>query len=43
MCNEAYTDARQRQLFKNIVYVGALIALFNIEFSVVEGLLADQF
>jgi 2-oxoglutarate ferredoxin oxidoreductase subunit alpha len=43
MCNEAYTDARQRQLFKNIVYVGALIALFDIEFSVVEGLLADQF
>ncbi len=43
MCNTAYTDARQRQLFKNIVYVGALIALFDIEFSVVEGLLADQF
>lgn len=40
---EAYTDARQRQLFKNIVYVGALIALLDIEFSVVEGLLADQF
>ncbi len=43
MCNAAYTDARQRQLFKNIVYVGALIALFDIEFSVVEGLLAEQF
>jgi len=43
MCNEAYTDQRQRQLFKNIVYVGALMALFNIEFEVVEGLLADQF
>ncbi|MFI5141860.1 MAG: 2-oxoacid:acceptor oxidoreductase family protein, partial [Bacteroidia bacterium] len=43
MCNEAYSDARQRQLFKNIVYVGALIALFDIEFEVVEGLLADQF
>jgi 2-oxoglutarate ferredoxin oxidoreductase subunit alpha len=43
MCNEAYTDARQRQLFKNIVYVGALIALFDIEFSVMEGLLAEQF
>ena len=43
MCNEAYTDARQRQLFKNIVYVGALIALLDIEFSVFEGLLAEQF
>lgn len=43
MCNAAYTDARQRQLFKNIVYVGALIALFDIEFKEVEGLLAEQF
>ncbi|MGZ4055022.1 MAG: 2-oxoacid:acceptor oxidoreductase subunit alpha [Bacteroidia bacterium] len=43
MCNEAYTDARQRQLFKNIIYVGALAALLDIEFSVLEGLLADQF
>lgn len=43
MCNEAYTDARQRQLFKNIVYVGALSALLEIEFSVLEELLAEQF
>ncbi len=43
MCNEAYTDARQRQLFKNIIYVGALAALFNIEFNVLEDLLAEQF
>lgn len=43
MCNEAYSDARQRQLFKNIIYVGALAALLDIEFSVLEGLLADQF
>jgi 2-oxoglutarate ferredoxin oxidoreductase subunit alpha len=43
MCNEAFADARQRQLFKNIVYVGALAALLNIDFDVFEGLLADQF
>ncbi|MES2591125.1 MAG: 2-oxoacid:acceptor oxidoreductase subunit alpha [Bacteroidota bacterium] len=43
MCNEAYTDPRQRQLFKNIVYVGALAALFEIEFNVLEDLLAEQF
>jgi 2-oxoglutarate/2-oxoacid ferredoxin oxidoreductase subunit alpha len=43
MCNEAYSDARQRQLFKNIIYVGALSALFEIEFNVLEGLLAEQF
>ena len=27
ICNATYTDARQRQLFKNIIYVGALAAL----------------
>ncbi|PBQ31123.1 ferredoxin oxidoreductase [Sphingobacteriaceae bacterium] len=43
MCNENYSDPRQRQLFKNIIYVGALAALFAIEFEVLEGLLADQF
>jgi 2-oxoglutarate ferredoxin oxidoreductase subunit alpha len=43
MCNENYTDPRQRQLFKNIIYVGALATLFDIEFKVLEGLLADQF
>ena len=43
MCNEAYTDARQRQLFKNIIYVGALAALLDIEFNVLEDLLAEQF
>jgi 2-oxoglutarate ferredoxin oxidoreductase subunit alpha len=43
MCNAAYTDPRQRQLFKNIVYVGALSALFDIEFKVLEDLLAEQF
>ena len=43
LCNAAYTDARQRQLFKNIVYVGALSALFNIEFQVLETLIGEQF
>lgn len=43
MCNAAYTDARQRQLFKNIIYVGALSALFGIEFGVLETLIAEQF
>lgn len=43
LCNEAYTDARQRQLFKNIVYVGALSAFFEIEFDVLVQLLGEQF
>src|SRR5689334_24093789 len=30
ICNAVYTDARQRQLFKNIVYVGALSVLLEI-------------
>jgi 2-oxoglutarate ferredoxin oxidoreductase subunit alpha len=43
LCNDAFTDPRQRQLFKNIVYVGALSALFEIEFNVLEELLGEQF
>ncbi len=43
LCNAEFTDARQRQLFKNIVYIGALSALLNIEFSVLEGLISEQF
>jgi 2-oxoglutarate ferredoxin oxidoreductase subunit alpha len=43
MCNAAYTDARQRQLFKNIMYVGALSALLQIDPAVVETLLSEQF
>lgn len=43
LCNEAFTDARQRQLFKNIVYVGALSAFFDIEFDVLEHQLGEQF
>ncbi|MDR3694842.1 2-oxoacid:acceptor oxidoreductase subunit alpha [Mucilaginibacter sp.] len=43
ICNREFTDPRQRQLFKNIVYVGALAQLLGIEFSVLETLLAEQF
>jgi 2-oxoglutarate ferredoxin oxidoreductase subunit alpha len=38
-----YTDPRQRQLFKNVIYVGALAALVDIEFEVLTGLIGDQF
>jgi 2-oxoglutarate ferredoxin oxidoreductase subunit alpha len=41
--NARYTDTRQRQLFKNIIYVGALSALFDIEAEVVETLIGEQF
>jgi 2-oxoglutarate ferredoxin oxidoreductase subunit alpha len=43
LCNAEYEDPRQRQIFKNIMYVGALSALLGIEAEVVEQLLAEQF
>lgn len=43
LSNANFTDARQRQLFKNIIYVGALAAFLDIEFDVLESLLAVQF
>ena len=43
LCNAQYTDPRQRQLFKNIIYVGALSALLDIDVSAIETLLAEQF
>ncbi len=41
--NNAYTDARQRQLFKNIIYVGALSVLVDIDPAVIEALFAEQY
>jgi 2-oxoglutarate ferredoxin oxidoreductase subunit alpha len=43
ICTREYRDPRQRQLFKNIVYVGALAALLDIELEVVEKLVGEQF
>ena len=43
ICNATYSDPRQRQLFKNIMYVGALSVLLDIEGEVIEQLLAEQF
>ena len=43
ICNSTYTDPRQRQLFKNIIYVGALSALLEIDPKVIEQLFSEQF
>jgi 2-oxoglutarate/2-oxoacid ferredoxin oxidoreductase subunit alpha len=43
ICNRTYTDARQRQLFKNIMYLGALSALLEIDTGVIEKLLGEQY
>ena len=43
ICNATYTDPRQRQLFKNIIYVGALSALLEIEPETIEQLFGEQY
>jgi len=43
LCNDKYKDPRQRQLFKNVIYVGALAALLDMDFKVLTDLVADQF
>jgi len=43
ICNATYSDPRQRQLFKNIIYVGALSALLEIEPAEIEKLFSEQY
>ena len=43
ICNREYSDPRQRQLFKNIMYVGALTALLDIDVKEVERLIGEEF
>ncbi len=43
MCMEKFADPRKRQLLKNIVYVGALAALLDIEVEVLHKIISDQF
>ncbi|HQR04260.1 MAG: 2-oxoacid:acceptor oxidoreductase subunit alpha [Proteobacteria bacterium] len=43
ICNREYTSPRERQLFKNVMYLGALAFLLGIELAVIDQLIADQF
>ena len=43
ICAVQYSDPRQRQLYKNIIYVGALAALLDIDLGVMEKLAAERF
>jgi 2-oxoglutarate/2-oxoacid ferredoxin oxidoreductase subunit alpha len=43
ICNATYSDARQRQLFKNIIYVGALSALLDVDAGEIERLFSEQY
>ncbi|MBO6892681.1 MAG: 2-oxoacid:acceptor oxidoreductase subunit alpha [Roseibium sp.] len=43
MCMKEFSPPRLQQLLKNVVYVGTLAALLDIDFPVLKGLLNDQF
>jgi 2-oxoglutarate ferredoxin oxidoreductase subunit alpha len=43
ICNREYADPRQRQLFKNIIYIGVLTALIDMDVKVVEQLIGEQY
>src|SRR5687768_2830050 len=43
ICNTTYTDPRERQLFKNIIYVGALAGMMGIEPEVIAELIGEQY
>ncbi len=43
ICNATYEDSRQRQLFKNIMVLGALAALMEVDTAVIEGLFKEQY
>jgi len=43
ICNRTYKDPRQRQLFKNIIYVGALSSILDMDLTVVEKLITEQY
>ncbi len=43
MCADAYVSPRERQLFKNVVYVGVLTALLEMDFKVVKQSVRDRF
>jgi len=43
MCNDAFDSARAKVLMKNVTYVGALVALLDIDMAVVKKLLDETF
>jgi len=43
MCATRFTDPRERQLLKNIVYVGVLASLLGVEPEVIATLLGEQY
>jgi 2-oxoglutarate ferredoxin oxidoreductase subunit alpha len=43
MCNENFSNARARILMKNVVYVGVIAALLDLDLKVIEELLNQTF
>lgn len=43
ICNATYEDARQRQLFKNIMVLGALSVLMEVDATEIEKLFGEQY
>jgi len=43
LCNEHFPVARTRILMKNVAYVGALVALIDIDLGIIEQLLREEF
>jgi 2-oxoglutarate ferredoxin oxidoreductase subunit alpha len=41
--NQEYSEPRQRQLFKNIIYLGALSAMLDMDVPEIEKLIGEQF
>jgi 2-oxoglutarate ferredoxin oxidoreductase subunit alpha len=43
ICNATYSDPRQRQLFKNIIYLGALSVLLGVDPDAIKKLFGEQY
>jgi len=43
MCNEIFHEPRERILMKNIAYLGALVALLDVDMGVIDELLDEKF
>ena len=43
ICNTVYENPRERQLFKNIIYVGALAGMMDIDPGVIAELIGEQY
>ena len=43
MCNEIFNNSRERILMKNIAYLGALVALLDIDMKIIEQMLEEKY